>query len=427
MGHLAAKDVYRELGGQIDGLSCRAPFNETLRAILQALYSEEEARFVSQMPSGLADLAAVAAATGLEPKRLPAMLEGLCARGLVLDLWVGEEYLYAPSPFIIGIFEFTMMRTRGKLDIKAWAELFHKYLDEGEFWEANSGHGEQVSILRSLPREEALPWGGHVEILDHEKASSCIEEATRFAVGLCACRHAREHLGGRTCQVPLETCTAFGFAADYLIRHGLAREISKAEMKDLFAASRDRRLALCADNVQRRISYVCHCCKCCCTALAGITKHGYANVVVTSGFVAKTEAAACTGCGACVRTCPVDAISLSDQKPRVDEVSCLGCGVCVLGCASKCLSLKRRAQRVIPPEDFFAKVILQNLEKGNLARQLFSDPQRATHRFLRGFVGGVLRLDRVKRAIVTGHLRSVFLETMRWGARRQGRGALTEL
>ena len=55
MGHRAAKDVYRDLGRAIDGLTVRAPWSETLREILCELYTEEEAALVSRMPLADAD------------------------------------------------------------------------------------------------------------------------------------------------------------------------------------------------------------------------------------------------------------------------------------------------------------------------------------------------------------------------------------
>jgi hypothetical protein len=120
MGHLAGKDLYRQLGKKIDGLTVRAPWNEALYAMLRELYSEEDARLVVQMPYGLSPLRRVERVTGLPRSQLQNQLESLCQRGLVMDLCIGDRTYYAPSPMVIGIFEFTMMRTGAGLDQARW-------------------------------------------------------------------------------------------------------------------------------------------------------------------------------------------------------------------------------------------------------------------------------------------------------------------
>lgn len=37
---------------------------------------------------------------------------------------------------------------------------------------------------------------------------------------------------------------------------------------------------------------------------------------------------ACIGCGACVRNCPVKAITLKDGKAVIDPKKCIKCGTC---------------------------------------------------------------------------------------------------
>jgi formate hydrogenlyase subunit 6/NADH:ubiquinone oxidoreductase subunit I len=255
-------------------------------------------------------------------------------------------------------------------------------------------------------------------------------------VGLCSCRHEKHHLGEKTCQTPLDTCSTFGPAADFMVRNGLAREVSKTEMLENVARSREMGLVLNADNVRRNASFMCHCCSCCCTVLLGITKHGYPNAVVTSSYIAHSDRQLCKGCGTCTRRCPIKALPrVADPDPRfakhgrpqVDESLCIGCGVCAVKCKSGAMKLHKRAQRVFHPETMFERTILRCLERGTLQNQLFDNPGSKSQAFLRGVVGGFLRLTPVKRALMSDALRSQFLAAMRGGAAKQGKQRLSEL
>ncbi len=118
MGHLVGKDIYRQLGKKIDGLTVRAPFNDALHAVLKELYSSDEADLIVKMPYGLSTLAEIERITNLKRPHLQRLLESLASKGLVMDLHIGGEYRYMISPLIIGIFEFTMMRTGDNLNTK---------------------------------------------------------------------------------------------------------------------------------------------------------------------------------------------------------------------------------------------------------------------------------------------------------------------
>jgi formate hydrogenlyase subunit 6/NADH:ubiquinone oxidoreductase subunit I len=431
MGHLVGKDLFRKLGKKIDGVGTRAPWNEKLHAILKELYTEEEADVVIKMPYGLSTFEEVEKATGYEKSKLQRILFGLATKGLVADFWIDGAYRYIPSPMVIGIFEYTMMRMGANVKSKEWAKLFHEYMSvDGSFFGANLGKGERFSIMRALPYDETVMPEEYVEVLDYEKASSLIAGSDKFSIGLCSCRHEKMHLGKKKCDVPLESCTQFGYAADFMIRNNLAREVTRSEMEENFARSREMGLVMATDNVQKNVKFVCHCCKCCCEVLLAISEQGYPNCLVTSNFIAGINDETCIGCGKCAKACPINAINMKADEtpeakrkmsPSVDKAICLGCGVCALNCPKGACRLTKREQRVIHPETTFERVMLQSLENGTLQNNIFSDPNRIDQKFMRAFVGAFLRLPPVKKALLSDQMRSGFLNAMKEGVKKQGK------
>ena len=437
MAHQHAADIYRQLGTKIDAMPTRAPWNDAFREILEALYTPAEAEVLVRMPFGPSTLDKVARAARQDEKTLRPVLEGMCEKGLVLDVLIGGQYRYVPSPLAIGIFEMTMMRTRGELKSAEWARLFDAYMQgTGAFYSGNLADGRRVSLLRAVPHEAGFTEGGYVEVLDYEKAAAIVGDAKRFAVGLCSCRHEKQALGAKTCQTPLDTCASLGVNADAVIRHGMGREVSRTEMLENLAHSKEFKLVLSADNVRQGVGFMCQCCGCCCNVLLGISRHGYPNSVVTSNYISQIDTDKCTGCEKCAKACPIHAIGMvpivnpstkKPKDPRVDEGICLGCGVCALVCHKEAIRLAKRPQRVLHPATMFERIILASLERGTLQNQLFDDPNSLTQEFLRGFVGGFLRLPPVKRALLSDQLRSRFLKAMETGVRLQGKGWVLEM
>lgn len=437
MGHMVGKDVYKMLGEKIDGLNMRSPQNNELFAILNELYSQEEAELVARMPYGLSSYDRILKLTGLAPAALQKLLDDLTGKGLIMDLYINGEYLYAPNPMVIGIFEFTMMRSGPNTNTKEWARLLDAYMhgNDGSFFAANAAHGEKVSVSRVVPHEAAVHQAEFTEILDHEKAIHIVNASEKVAVGMCSCRHQKSHLG-KVCDAPLDTCTSFGKAADYLIRNNMAKEISKEAMLDKLTESVEKGLVITADNVRNNPLFMCHCCGCCCHLMLGISKFGYTNTVVSSRYEATIDDDKCNYCLKCVKACPVGCIgtvpiSKEDTKakrgPRVDHDRCIGCGVCNFSCKEEAIKLTSRSQRVLLPEDSFERMVLQSLERGTLQNQFFDNPNSSTQKYLRYFVGAFLGLSPVKKALMSDQLRSRFLGTLRTAVKLQGKESLLEI
>lgn len=437
MGHRVGKDIYRSLGKTLDGMATRAPWSDTLQAILEQLYTPAEADFLIRMPTTLSTLEEISQAVGLNGDQLRSRLDRMCDKGLVLDVWVEDQYRYMPLPMVVGFFEMAMMRTGNDLNQAEWAELFNTYLHETDlFYATNATPGKVVSVLRALPHEEMVAPVEQVEILDYERASAIIDQAQSHAVGICSCRHEKLHVGEKQCATPLHTCASFGYVADYMTRHGMAKRVSKTEMHENLSLARELGLVLTADNVQHNVGFMCQCCSCCCNLLLGITRHGYPNTVVTSTYVAQCQPEICTGCEKCAKACPIGAIQMAQpegqdnrraRKAIVDTSICLGCGVCALTCHKDALQLVKRSQRVLHPETTFERILLGSLEQGTLQNHLFANPNKLDHQVMRAFLGGFLRLPSVKQSLMSEQLRSRFLSMAKSVIRLQGREWLLDM
>jgi hypothetical protein len=114
-------------------------------------------------------------------------------------------------------------------------------------------------------------------------------------------------------------------------------------------------------------------------------------------------------------------------EPRIDDAAGIGSGVCSLVCDPDAIEMRKREQNVIHPETTFERVILQCLERGALQNQLFDDPERLSHKAMRGIVVGFLRLSPVKKALMTDTLRSRFLSAVAAGAARTGKADVLEI
>ncbi|MBU1536031.1 4Fe-4S ferredoxin, partial [Myxococcota bacterium] len=211
MGHLVGKDVYRALGQKLDNLTCKTPYTPEFEAILRKLYSAAEAELIVKMPYGLSSARRISRIVGYD---VTDQLAELADRGLLMDVLLEDGPAYIVSPFVIGVFEFTMMRTRGQVEPDAWARLFSAYLDSGVLYGANAHEHIAVPPMRTLPHEASLN-PGVCEVLDFDRASAMIARNTVFAMGACSCRHEKLHLGEKTCDIPLETCASMGGAAEY--------------------------------------------------------------------------------------------------------------------------------------------------------------------------------------------------------------------
>lgn len=435
MGHLSHHKAYRDLQQHIDRLPASLPDTPRTLAILEMLFTPEEAALVARLPLKPRSAHYIAQRLGMQEPALRRQLDELADRGLILDLHNAEKQrtYYCVAPPVVGFVEFSMMRVRTDLDQGRLARLYEEFFEKDQVFGQSLFAGE-TQIGRTLVHESALAPDDVAELLTHERASQIVEHAEVLSVSLCYCRHKAEHLG-KACSRPRENCLSLNRGAEYIIRHGLGRAIERSAALEVLHQAREEAMVHIADNVQNNVTYICNCCGCCCGQLQAINRYGFEGAVKTSAFIAEIEPDKCTGCGRCARRCPVQAIELRALPPHVQrktrmfsvvsEAICLGCGICQPACRKGALTLRPRPERVITPEATLERLLAMALERDRLQHLLFEEIDGFHMIFMNKLVGAILKLPPVKQALLSKQLKSRFIAYLARGYRGASTAAKT--
>ena len=432
MAHHTINSAYSRLVERLNRFPQGAPPSELLFKILKMLFSEKEAELVSHLPIRPFGAKTASRAWKVDLASARKVLEELAARAILLDVEDRDgESIYMLPPPMAGFFEFSLMRVREDLDQKVLSELFYEYLNvEEDFIKALFTRGE-TQLGRTFVHEPALSYDNALYVLDYERATEVIKNASHRGISLCYCRHKMMHKD-RACSAPMEICMTFNESAASLIKHRFARSVELAEGLDLLQLAYENRLVQFGDNVRERVNFICNCCGCCCEAMIAARRFAILHPVHTTNFIPVVDETQCVGCGKCVMTCPVEAmvlVSSNDphrpkmKKAKLNEDVCLGCGLCVRACTKDNILLKARPKRVITPLDGTHRVVVMAVERGQLQDLIFDNRVLWSHRALAGVLGVILKLPPIKQTLARQQVKSRYLEALitHWGQGSSGR------
>ncbi len=220
-----------------------------------------------------------------------------------------DKYWY--DTWVPGIME---MMTNNLENVKKYPQIAEAFEAYGRVRGAASAGMFPVGIglMRVIPIESAID--GNSRRASYEEVSKYLNENTIFSVSDCSCRTARESMGEGCGHLKEDMCIQMGHAAEYYIRTGRGREITREEAFKIIRRAEENGLMHQIPNTDGpgKTHAICNCCGCSCLSLR--TAEMFINTdMVRSNYVSVIDKEKCVACGECVEACPVNALQLGQK------------------------------------------------------------------------------------------------------------------
>jgi Pyruvate/2-oxoacid:ferredoxin oxidoreductase delta subunit len=349
------QNPYNRLATHLEHLTMGYPYTEELIDLLKEMFSPTEAQVALAIPNDLAPLAVsglenIAARTDLPMSAVAEALESMAARNILYSAPTHDGATgYALLQVGYGLPQTFFWGGRQDDTAKKMAKLVLNYFKVPITQKIYGGVRTKSFKYSPANMSIEIPMQG---VMPNEQVGSIVDAATKIAVAHCPCRMSAKILGRSDCPHSLEVCVKYDEMAEFVIDKGLAREVSKDEAHQIMENSEKEGLVHMVDNAQGQIKHTCNCCGHYCWNVGIIRRRKIPrDQLMAVYFIRETELDECIGCGACADICPVDAVIMVEDKPRVDQDWCIGCGVCAIQCPADVISIKRRIENK-GPQDF---------------------------------------------------------------------------
>lgn len=176
-----------------------------------------------------------------------------------------------------------------------------------------------TGLMRVIPIEQAID--GQTRKASYEEISGYLNENTIFSVSDCSCRTSRELAGEGCGHLKEDMCIQMGHAAEYYIRTGRGREITREEAFAIIKRAEENGLMHQIPNLDGvgKTHAICNCCGCSCLALRSTELFGNADMS-RSNYVSEVDTQKCVACGECVEHCPTNALQLGQKLCTVTPI-----------------------------------------------------------------------------------------------------------
>lgn len=342
----AETDAYRRLQKHLDKMPVGYPATKSGVEInlLKIVFTPEEAIVATHLDYKHKTVAQIFETARQEvgsEEELVRILDEIVSKGGISRRRVNGQASYAVIPFVLwGVYEQQVQR----LDVEFLQNTGQYLMGEMGYELATS----KLPKMRVIPIEESVEARHRVATYD-ELRHLIAQAGEHVAIQACVCKKVND-MQGKHCQTTdrREVCMSFGDLADLYIEEGWGRQISQEEALEIARKSEDEGLVLMPGNEQEP-TFMCACCSDCCGALGMAQAFPKPAEVLGGNYFAEVNSDLCTGIGACVERCPMDAVALDNGYALVDLARCIGCGLCAPTCAEQAIYLVKKEQEVVPP------------------------------------------------------------------------------
>ena len=333
-----ATDTYEKLAKHLDDLPGGFPRTESgveIR-ILHRLFTPGDAELAPHLTLIPEEPRVIAHRAKIPVEEATRRLKEMNKKGLILEVQrKGKPPLYMANQFVVGFWEAQVNRLSREL-VEDFEEYFPSLIT-ASIW-------KKAPQLRTIPVEKSI--AVQPEVMPYERAEELVRNNKTFAVSNCICRQ-EQHILGKGCDKPVESCMTFGGAAASVVQTGRGRAISQDEALAILHRAEETGLVLQPANAKDPL-FICTCCGCCCGVLRSLKRFPAPGKIVATPFWVSHNTETCKGCGLCTKRCQMEAFHLDKKKAILNPDRCIGCGLCVSTCPTQSLSLVRKPKEVQP-------------------------------------------------------------------------------
>lgn len=253
--------------------------------------------------------------------RTKELLWDLAMAGVATVKREGEEDTFWYETWVPGIFEMVVNHKENTAKYPEIGQAFDDYgLMRNPVAAGNFPVG--LGLMRVIPIESSID--GSSRRASSEEVSKYINEARVLSVSDCSCRTSREELNQGCGHLKEDMCIQLGDAAEYYIRTGRGREVTKEEANEIIRKAERDGLMHSIPNTEGEghTHAICNCCGCSCYALRAASMYNNPDMV-RSNYVSTIDKDKCVGCGECVEVCPTNAIKLGHKLCIDNELTIL--------------------------------------------------------------------------------------------------------